>query len=129
MKKIIFVALSFAFAVSAHASELIQYDLRVDGMTCPFCLATSEKALKKLPGVQYISSNLDTATISVCGPDSLKFDEAELSDLFKTKGFTYRSLEKLKNCSLLSSDGEELTALETQEHAHKGEHDEDHNHE
>ena len=131
MKNIMFVALSFAFIVPSQASELIQYDLRVDGMTCPFCLATSEKALKKLPGVQHVSSNLDTATISVCGPDSLEFDEAELSDLFKTKGFTYRSLEKLKNCSLLSSDGEELTALETQEPAHGGEHEhgEDHSHE
>ena len=121
MKKLLFIVFSFALNLSVQANELIQYDLRVDGMTCPFCLATSEKALKKIQGVRYVSSNLDSATISVCGPASLEFDEAELSDLFKTKGFTYRSLEKQKNCSLPGSDGEESTPLETQEHAHSGE--------
>ena len=104
MKKLLFIVFSFALNLSVQANELIQYDLRVDGMTCPFCLATSEKALKKIQGVRYVSSNLDTATISVCGPASLEFDEAELSDLFKSKGFTYRSLEKQMNCSLPDSD-------------------------
>ena len=130
MKKLLFIVFSFALNLSVQANELIQYDVRVDGMTCPFCLATSEKALKKIQGVRYVSSNLDTATISVCGPASLEFDEAELSKLFESKGFTYRSLEKQMNCSLPDSDGEESTPLETQEHAHigeqehKGEHDE-----
>jgi len=130
MKKIIFITFIFAFTAAVQASELIQYDLRVDGMTCPFCLATSEKTLKKHDGVEHISSNLDNGVISVCGPTSLVFDEVELSSLFKTKGFTYRSLEKLEACSLLGIDTDLKGAVtEIQEHVHSDKHNAVHSHE
>ena len=111
MKKLSFIVFILIFTfiptfvnnLDLHAAELIQYDLKVDGMTCPFCLASSESALKKLDGVERISSNLETGTISVCGPASLEFDELELGKLFEKKGFTYRHLSKLANCSLVEN--------------------------
>lgn len=111
MKKLSLIVFTLIFALTKNldswAAELIQYDLKVDGMTCPFCLASSESALKKIDGVEYISSNLETGTISVCGPDSLAFDELELDKLFTKKGFTYRHLSKSASCSLIKAQADE----------------------
>ena len=111
MKKLSFIVFTLIFTfisslttnLDLYAAELIQYDLKVDGMTCPFCLASSESALKKIDGVERISSNLETGTISVCGPVSLEFDEQELGKLFTKKGFTYRHLSKSQSCSLVEN--------------------------
>ncbi len=137
MKKLFFIVFSIVLTLSVQATELIQYNLRVDGMTCPFCLAASEQALTKLEGVEKIDSNLDAAIISVCGPASLEFDEQELDELFKKKGFTYRSLERLETCSLVDKlEKSPKDELESQEHLHghdaghhKGHDHESHSHE
>jgi len=78
----------------------VQYDIRVDGITCPFCVATSEKALKKIDGVHSVGSNLETGTIFVCADSRVVFTDAQLKQLFLDKGFTYRSFEKNTGCSL-----------------------------
>ena len=99
--KIILILFSTIFAfTSTLAKERIQYDLRVDGITCPFCVATSEQALKKIDGIELINSNLKTGIISVCGTSSLSFEEDQLSELFRNKGFTYRGLSKANSCSI-----------------------------
>ena len=82
------------------AAELRQYDIRVDGMTCPFCVATSEKALKKITGVHAVTTNLEQGEISVCADDRAVFTEAELKKLFLAKGFTFRSFTQSQKCSV-----------------------------
>lgn len=78
-----------------------QYVLRIDGITCPFCVATSEKALKKLEGVKAVTSDLKLGTITVCADDSkADLSDARLTRLFRDKGFTYRGQEKGGACSL-----------------------------
>jgi len=78
----------------------VQYDLRVNGMTCPFCAATSEKALKKVEGVTKVSTNLNTATISVCTDGTTDMTDEKLTKLFKKKGFTYVGKTKHAVCSV-----------------------------
>jgi len=111
----------------AIADHKIQYDIRIDGFTCPFCIATSEKALKKIDGIELISSNLETGTISVCGASTLVLEEPELEKLFLKKGFTYRSLSKIDGCSLSSNDN---PSNANQEHPEDhSEHGDKHTHE
>lgn len=86
-------------AGTAHAGD-VQYDLRVDGMTCPFCVATSEKALKKIEGVKAVSSDLDAGVISVCAEESVEFTDEQLRELFLDKGFTYKSMTKQDGCTI-----------------------------
>lgn len=86
-------------ATAAHAGD-VQYDLRVDGMTCPFCVATSERALKKIDGVKAVSTNLEEGVISVCADESVKLTDEQLRELFLDKGFTYRSMTKEEGCSI-----------------------------
>lgn len=94
------VAAGTLFAASAAHAGDVQYDLRVDGMTCPFCVATSEKALKKIEGVKAVSTNLNEGVISVCADESVEFTDEQLRQLSLDKGFTYRSMTKDEGCSI-----------------------------
>ena len=99
MKTLIFIVGAFALIGAARADD-VQYDIRVDGITCPFCVATSERALKKIEGVHAVGSNLDTGTIFVCADSNVAFTDAQLKQLFLDKGFTYRSYERKSVCSI-----------------------------
>ena len=110
MKHTILSLLVFvATSVTAFADD-VQYDIRVDGITCPFCVATSERALKKIEGVHTVGSNLETGTIFVCADSRVALNDAQLKQLFRDKGFTYRSFEKSSACSIAGHehDDEEL---------------------
>lgn len=99
---------------AAEAGER-QYDMRVDGLTCPFCVATSTKALKKIKGVTEVAVDLDAGLISVCaGPDA-DLSDVPMTKLFRKKGFTYRSQTQLDGC-VLTDEPREAAAPK----AHKG---------
>ncbi len=80
------------------AHGLVQYDLRVDGMTCPFCVATSEKALKQIPGIHFVHTHLKRGLIHVCAEEGTMPDDAALARLFQDRGFTYRAQQKIGPC-------------------------------
>lgn len=101
--KIALLALVLGLALTLPGTPALakdtQYVLRIDGITCPFCVATSEKALKQIEGVRSVSSNLKDGTIAVCADDaSADLSDAHLAKLFKGKGFTYRGKEKRGSC-------------------------------
>jgi len=106
MKIIILLLVAFALSGTAVADE-VQYDIRVDGITCPFCVATSERALMKIAGVHAVGSNLETGTIFVCADSGVAFTDAQLKQLFLDKGFTYRSFEKTSGCSMADLEHDE----------------------
>ncbi len=99
MKSSILLLVAIALSGIAVADD-IQYDFRVDGITCPFCVATSERALLKIAGVHTVGSDLETGTIFVCADKQVTFTDAKLKQLFLDKGFTYRSFEKTSGCSM-----------------------------
>jgi len=104
--RIITMAL-FGLATSAALADDVQYDIRVDGITCPFCVATSERALKKIDGVHSVGANLETGTIFVCADSKVEFTDSQLKQLFLDKGFTYRSFTKNSGCSIGENESEE----------------------
>ena len=110
MKRTILFLVTFAVTITAALADEVQYDIRVDGITCPFCVATSERALKKIEGVHAVGSDLETGTIFVCAESRVAFSDAQLKQLFLDKGFTYRSFEKTSRCSIAGHehDDEEL---------------------
>ena len=110
MKRTILFLVTFAVTITAALADEVQYDIRVDGITCPFCVATSERALKKIEGVHAVGSDLETGTIFVCAESRVAFTDAQLKQLFRDKGFTYRSFEKTSRCSIAGHehDDEEL---------------------
>ncbi len=87
------------FLVSpAWAGKTQTYHMRVDGITCPFCVKTSEKALRKIPGVKRVSTNLKKGVITVCASPSAHITSGKMRTLFTKKGFTFRSMSKGRSC-------------------------------
>ncbi len=122
MKRTIPFLISFVLAGTAVLADEVQYDIRVDGITCPFCVATSERALKKIGGVHAVGSNLETGTIFVCADSRVAFTDAQLKQLFRDKGFTYRSFAKASGCSIAGHehDAEELREIPEDHADHPG---------
>ncbi len=123
MKLSILILIASALTSTALADD-IQYDIRVDGITCPFCVATSERALMKIEGVHTVGSNLETGTIFVCADNKVTFTDAQLKQLFLDKGFTYRSFEKKSGCSFgdHQHDEDDLRDI-PEDHAHHPDND------
>ena len=116
-------ALSTGTAQANHA----QYDMQVDGLTCPFCVATSSKALKKIDGVYDVSVDLDTGIISVCAASDTDLSDKRMKKLFRKKGFTYRSQAVSAECNFVdvshSETGENLIGAKTKaKEPHKDNH-------
>ncbi len=122
MKRTILFLVTFAVTITAALADEIQYDIRVDGITCPFCVATSERALKKIEGVHAVGSDLETGTIFVCADSRVALTDAQLKQLFRDKGFTYRSFEKTSRCSIAGHDhdDEELRDIPEDHADHPG---------
>jgi len=100
MLKVMLISVGIWLAAgAAHAGD-VQYDLRVDGITCPFCVATSEKELKKIEGVKAVSTSLDEGVISVCADESVEFTDEQLREMFLDKGFTYKGMTKHDGCTI-----------------------------
>ncbi len=99
MFKTLTLSLGLAMLAGSALAAETEYKLQVDGMTCPFCVATSEKALKKINGVKDASANLETGVINVCTDGSVNFTDEQLKAMFLEKGFTYRSMTKTNTCS------------------------------
>lgn len=118
MKKIIYFLTGLISCSTASADHTIQYDIRVDGITCPFCVATSEKALRKIDGVEAVGANLETGTISVCADSSLVLEDEQLRTLFLKKGFTYRNMSKTEGCSI-QNDAQPNPDIENAEYQHE----------
>lgn len=84
--------------VSNTNAKDVQYDMRVDGITCPFCVATSAKALKKIDGVKSVGSDLEKGIIKVCADEKVIFKDEELKKMFIDKGFTFKGMSKKEQC-------------------------------
>ncbi len=97
MKQLFILVASMLLSSNILAGEA-QYNLRIDGITCPFCVATSAKALKKIDGVKSVGSDLEKGLIKVCASETVVFTDEQLTKLFIEKGFSYRGKERQEKC-------------------------------
>ncbi len=110
MKRMIVFFVALVVTATAVLADELQYDIRVDGITCPFCVATSERALRKIDGVHAVGSNLETGTIFVCADSHVTLTDAQLKQLFRDKGFTYRSFTKASGCSIAGHEHDDVVS-------------------
>lgn len=66
--------------------------LKVDGLICPFCTFNVEKQLREVPGVQSVSTELETGWVTVIPEKDRKPSPAALWDAVVRGGFTPRLL-------------------------------------
>ena len=98
MKKIIltsiFAVITMFGSIQTSFSAGTNYNIRVDGLACPFCAYGIEKKFKAMDGISNIKVDLDNGIVSVDAKEGLELKEDEMIKLFNDSGFTYRSMIK-----------------------------------
>jgi len=76
-----------------------QYELRVDGMACPYCAYGIEKKLKALDGVirESLQVKLNDGVVKFEALDDVPITEPVLKKLINDSGFTLRSVSVLSS--------------------------------
>ncbi|ORE88799.1 heavy metal transport/detoxification protein [Oceanococcus atlanticus] len=81
---------------SAAALADTAYEMRVDGLACPYCAYGIEKKLKQIDGVDHESLDIDlnTGLVRVRVADGVTLSDERLRQLFSDAGVTFRSVER-----------------------------------
>ncbi len=89
-KMIVMILLVLTWSVAALAAGT-QYQMRVDGLACPYCAYGIEKKLNAIDGVDKIDIDLENGLVIVDVTDGVKLSDEKMTELFNDAGFTYRS--------------------------------------
>ncbi len=85
------VVLSLGWSAAAFADGT-RYELRVDGLACPFCAYGIEKKLNAIDGVNNVDIDLNSGLVTVDVTESAALNDSQMTELFNDAGFTYRSM-------------------------------------
>lgn len=85
------ISLFFCPLVSASGT---QYDLRIDGLACPFCAYGIEKKLIKTEGVTSVTFDLVKGLVIVTVQEGIILTELQLKQWVHDAGFTLRSVSE-----------------------------------
>lgn len=91
------VALGASFPAFADSAR---YTLGVDGLNCPSCCKSMEKALLKLPGASAVTAELKTGVVTVDVADGSTLTEAQARSATESAGFrlaSFRAVESAKD--------------------------------
>ena len=94
MKRLLLILFMAAMALPAFAAGT-HYQIRVDGLACPYCAYGIEKKLKQIDGVEKIDVDLDKGLVTVDVAEGTTLTEPQMKKLFKDAGFTYRSMKTM----------------------------------
>ena len=86
-------ALVLLLPVAAFAAPA-QYQLRVDGLACPFCAYGIEKELTKTDGVERIDIDINAGIVTVTMADGATMTETQAARIVKDAGFTLSGFEE-----------------------------------
>ena len=93
IRQLIAIALLISMPLSALPGN-IRYELRVDGLACPFCAYGIEKQLQKLDGVARVDTDIEEGRVIIRMEDGKSLDRAEVEQAVKKAGFSLRSFEQ-----------------------------------
>lgn len=89
------IALSLILVATSVLAAPLTYQLRVDGLSCPFCAYGIEKKLGALEGVQGVETNIKDGVVIVTMKDGVMLDEASAKKAVKEAGFSLHSFEQV----------------------------------
>ena len=92
MKKFIALMIITLVASTSVLADGTRYQMRVDGLACPYCAYGIEKNLKKIDGVEQIEVDLDNGLVIVNVTSGVTLTDAQMAKLFTDAGFTFRSM-------------------------------------
>ncbi len=88
-------ALSLLLPVAAFAGAT-QYQLRVDGLACPFCAYGIEKELTRTDGVESLDMDINAGIVTVTMADGATMAEEQAKQIVQDAGFTLRGFEEVQ---------------------------------
>ncbi len=88
-------AFSLLLPLSAFAAPT-QYQLRIDGLACPFCAYGIEKELNRTEGVAAIAIDINAGIVTVTMNQGASMTEAKADQIVKDAGFTLRAFEEVR---------------------------------
>ncbi len=74
------------------AAQGVRYELRVDGLACPFCAYGIEKKFKKTKGVEAVDIDLERGLVVVSAGEGVQLTREQVERIVKDAGFTLRSM-------------------------------------
>lgn len=89
---LLLLGLSVAPAWAGQTSNV--YELRVDGLGCPFCAYGIEKTLSSVSGVDTIDVDIRRGVVIVTMAAGATLDEAVANEAVEKAGFTLRGFER-----------------------------------
>lgn len=88
---LLFLGTTALMAGSALAGP--RYDLRVDGLACPFCAYGIEKQLGRIDGVKSVATDIGKGQVVVEVTDGRSLDRAAVDRAVKKAGFKLRGFQ------------------------------------
>ncbi len=88
------LALGLIWSAPAWADEV--YELRVDGLACPFCAYGIEKKLSELEGIKGLEISINRGVVTVTVEDGAGFSEETARQIIADAGFTLRDFQRLE---------------------------------
>lgn len=79
-------------AVAASA----RYQLRVDGLACPFCAYGIEKKLRTIKGVENLDIDIEIGAVMVTMADGATLDETAARRAVEAAGFSLRGFAEVE---------------------------------
>ena len=92
-KPILLTVVSLCWSAALFAAGT-QYNLRVDGLACPFCSYGIEKKLINTEGVESVTFDLENGLVIVKVKEGVTLTESMLKQLIYDTGFTLRSVSE-----------------------------------
>lgn len=92
-KSILLTAVTLLWSTTLFAIGT-QYNLRIDGLSCPFCAYGIEKKLLQTKGVKSIKFDLEKGVVKVKVKEGVTLTEAQMKQLVDDAGFTLRSMSE-----------------------------------
>lgn len=92
MNRLFAILMLIGMSLSILAAD-VQYELRVDGLACPYCAYGIEKKIKALDGVvkDSVEIKLNEGLVVFRTNDQPQLTEASLKTLINDAGFTLRN--------------------------------------
>ena len=81
--------------VAAYAAPNV-YQLKVDGLACPFCAYGIEKKLSTLEGVKRVDVELKKGAVIVTMTEGTALTETQALKAVKDAGFTLRAFSQIQ---------------------------------
>ena len=89
------LAISLLLPAAAFANPTA-YQLRVDGLACPFCAYGIEKELTRTDGVETIDIDINAGVVTVTMAEGATLTEDQASRIVEDAGFTLGGFEEIR---------------------------------